>query len=210
MKKLITIFLSISYIITFSQSKIIGNSEQVFSINDTIYFDEFWDISNSKSYNYYRLSQESNLQYKDQNLIEVTDYFKDGQKQMTGYLTQTDSSMKKALFTYYNAKGQITQFRLYDYDLYIDQFPKMLEFANLIDSCNIENKYLIVQFYPKKIRTIGFKNAEMRSIGLWRYYKKNGKYVTANFKHGVDPTVIRYYDKKNRLIRKGYYVRRSK
>jgi hypothetical protein len=86
----------------------------------------------------------------------------------------------------------------------------MLEFANLIDSCNIENKYLKVLFYPKKIKTVGFKSAEMRNIGLWRYYKKNGKYITANFKDGVDPTVIRYYDKKDQLIRKGYYVRRSK
>lgn len=209
MKNYLILILFLFQLQSFSQSSLSKQSIKygnIYQLNEAIYMNENWEIVSSEDYEYYRTSEISDLTYENKPLIKVTDYFKNGNTQMTGYLTQTDSVMRKGLFTYFDSKGRITQLGLFDYDTYIDQYPEMLEYAKLIDTCSIENKYLRVKFYPKKIKAVGFKNSKMRNIGLWRYYKKNGEYFTANFKHGVDPTVIRFYDKKNRLIRKGYYV----
>jgi hypothetical protein len=46
---------------------------------DTIYYDNNWNLSTSKKYKFYRIAKQNS------NIVEVVDYYKSGQIQMSGF-----------------------------------------------------------------------------------------------------------------------------
>jgi len=174
-----------------------------------IYFDKDWNEIPKGKHKYYRTFSISEFDYNGQKLFQINDYYKNGNIQMVGYSTRTDSIDRIGLSTFYNPNGSVYRYTLYKYDSFKDVFPEIDKYVSKIKISDIPNKTLFIKFYPKKIKHIGFRNSDGKRIGIWRYYRKNGKYIVVDFKNGVAPTVLRLYNKEDILIKKGYYLPRA-
>ncbi len=213
MKKAIFIIFSFLIISAFSQNNVSSNKNDSTIIQSQLtkktYFDKDWNEIPKGKHKYYRTLSISEYEYNGQKLYKVKDYYKNGKIQMIGYSSRIDTIDRIGLSTFYNTDGSIYRYNLYEYDTFKDVFPEVKEYVSKIKPCDIPNKTFNVKFYPKKIRYIGYRNSDGKKIGIWRFYKKNGKYVVCNFKNGVQPTVLRLYNKSDQLIKKGYYRPKS-
>lgn len=211
MRKIALLILYIISFYSYSQEEIITPIDVKDSIsnqdllNKVVYLDEDWKEIPKGEHKYFRKFSTSEYKYKGKNLININDYYKNGKIQMTGYSTRIDTIDYIGLSTFYEPNGEIYRYTLYEYDDFKDDFPEMDEYASKIKPCDIPNKSLHIKFFPKKLRFIGYRNSDGKRIGVWRFYKKNGKYMVCDFKNGTSPTVIRLYDKNDLLIKKGYY-----
>lgn len=212
MKTCITILCSLIVLLSFSQNQsedttvlLRESTKYLYNLNEIIYFSEDWEIASNEEYKYYRTSKISVLKYQNIPLIEITDHFKNDEVQMTGYLFDADTNFATGLWSYYESNGKISQYRLYEYETFINEFSHLEAYAKLIEKPDCDNICLHIMFFPKKLKFIGYRRNDGKRIGKWRIYKKNGKYIVCDFKDGKAPTVLRLYDKNDNLIKKGYY-----
>ncbi len=178
------------------------------SIQDTLYYDKDWREATKIDYYYYSTFSKSSIKYLDKELIYVTDHYKNGITQMTGYKTAIESSERIGLYSFYTKKGKLECHRLYKYDKTINDFPVIKEFSSLVKKCNDTNIDFFVSFFPKgEVKEAGYLSAEDISICQWIEYNPIGKkiYYLFEIKNCQKDGAYKMFYSKDKLWKEGFY-----
>lgn len=156
---------------------------------DTVYIDENGGISDSGNYTFYRLFTQIG------DVIKVTDYYKNGEIQMTGGYKDKEFSLPTGPFYYYDRRNRNTYLAVYEPHLY----PYIQAHINKAGSfITTETDSLILYCYYHqngKIKSIGYRSDLCTLQGTWRYFDKKGriKYKIA-YDHNVPEGEYIYYN----------------
>lgn len=164
--------------------------------NDTIYYDKDWKNCEKEERNYYRTFSKSSIKYLDDFLIQVTDHYKNGKIQKTGYVHSFNSDERIGLYTFYRKNGTVKVKELYEFNETIDNFNEIKEYSSLVKQCDSLGKFFHVSFFSKgHINEAGFIS-DCNNICEWIRYNPFGKkiyYTTEYRNNGWDGTKRTYH-----------------
>ncbi len=136
---------------------------------DTVYIEENGSISDSKNYTFYRLYTQIG------DVIKVTDYYKNGEIQMTGGYKDKDFTLPTGPFYYYDRKNRMINLAVYEPHLY----PYIQATINKSGSfVSTDTDSLILYCYYHKngnVKSIGYRSDLCTLQGTWRYFDKKGR-----------------------------------
>jgi antitoxin component YwqK of YwqJK toxin-antitoxin module len=177
---------------------------QSISVNDTLFFDKDWKECSRKEHKFYRTYSTSDLYFEDKKLTQISDFFKNGNYQMTGYVLDGDTINKYGQYTYYDKSHGKKTVSLFKPNIYLNQFPKLQEYTSLIATCDSSIDELYISFLKDgTLYDIGYFDENSKRTCQWykikkgkvyKYYFHNGKYngravrynKHGNIKHEVD------------------------
>jgi antitoxin component YwqK of YwqJK toxin-antitoxin module len=169
------------------------NAQQI----DTIYYDNNWNVSNSKNYKYYRLFVEIDGE------VKVTDYYRNGNIQMTGGYKSVDFKEPTGPFFYYDKKSKLTSLELYEPHLYPQIRAKLNKSEVKIPEIEDLSAILYVTYYKNEtIRTIGYGFDKCTAHGTWLYFTKKGNLMFKYnyFLNEEDGECVWYWDNGKKWI----------
>lgn len=167
-----------------------------FGQTDTIYFNANWKASSKAAHDYYRVTKTS------EGVIILEDYYKNGDKQMSGSILETDESLEAltngesidkysvGVFKYYNQNGSI----YYSVDHNPD--VKKLLNSDKMKSVNIDSLKFEKTFYSNgQVKEEGLFTSEGNEHGKITRYSKDGilTYTTEYDKGVEDGETVYYY-----------------
>ncbi len=123
-----------------------------FSQNDRIYYDENWiEIKSSEKAFYYREIVETN---KD-GVVEVNDFYINGNIQMNGFYSDLESEVKHGHFTFYYKNGNVSYHGDYDKGAKVGKWVEFYESSQKKEEGNYEmmidstTKYFPINYWNK-------------------------------------------------------------
>ena len=140
--------------------------------NDTIFYDKGWNETNANNCKFYR------LYVNIEDVIKVTDYYKNGKIQMTGGYKSLDFKEPTGPFFYYNRKSKLTGLELYEPHLYPIIQAKLNTSGVKIPEIEDLSAILFVTYDKNdKIRVIGYGFDKCTAHGTWLYFNKKGNLI---------------------------------
>jgi TonB family protein len=139
-------------------------------VNDTLYFNSNWEECQKGRHTYYRVIKPNSNGY-----YYLTDYWKNGQKQMTGKYSSLEPEKRVGQFKWFYSDGTIRQIINYDNDKVIGKIKLFkrtgeldIEYCDKIDSLDNSDEMLkkTIDFrkyisdnirYPRKARRKGIQ-----------------------------------------------------
>ncbi len=198
---------------------------------DIIYYDSNWNESSINNYTYYATFFESKIKYNQAFLVKVTDYYKSGEIQMTGYKSSPKSTERIGLFTFYNKNGKLKSKQLYHFNEMHEYFPEIKQYTALVEQCESTNKNFYVSFISKgHVKEAGYFDENNDPIGQWiefngknlyyideykgnrctrterTYFEKNKLWKVKHFEDGMKTGTWKYYDFSGNLKKEKIYV----
>jgi hypothetical protein len=150
---------------------------------DTSYFDKNWNQTTSSNYKFYRIAKQNS------NIVEVADYYRSNQIQMTGAYTSFEFSEEIGPFYYYK-KGKVYHLQLYhpsNYPEILEKFLDQLKYINVLP-----DTFSLNVFFDQRgrIKSVGYRIDECNNYGTWIYFVGNSKFPSSlieyqnNIRHG--------------------------
>lgn len=174
-------------------------------IGDIVYYDENWKETTVGNHTFYRVFTTSHFVFNEEKLIKVTDYYKSGKLQMTGYVSNKDSLDYMGLKTHYKENGNVTGKDLIYYRQSIHAFPGMKDFASIIRPSNIDSITLTVNYRTTRSFSIGYKSKNHERIGQWIFLSSGGAFATVEYKNGKLNGIYQAHNSSNKLKKIGVF-----
>jgi antitoxin component YwqK of YwqJK toxin-antitoxin module len=168
---------------------------------DTIYYDANWIISSCKNYKYYRLYTQIH------DLVQVTDYYKNGKIQMTGSYKSIEFKDRTGPFFYYDEKARLTKLTIYEPLNYPDIIQEINNTGITVPP--VSNAMYFWAYYYKngKIQSLGYSSDQCMMQGTWLYFFENGElFNRVNYLNNLENGESLWYFYNLKPYVKGYYI----
>lgn len=166
---------------------------------DTVYYDKNWKVTTSKRYKYYRVLKQ------ERSSIKVADYYRSGKIQMTGGLKKIDPEQWTGPIFYFDRKGQVTSFELYESSLY-PEFQSNIINQNLNIAKN--DSLTLYGYYYKngKLSSLGYGQDNCFRQGTWWFFYKDGNLkAKENYLNNLLQGEYSYYYENGSILYKGSF-----
>src|SRR5579859_4531292 len=164
---------------------------------DTVFFDAKWKPTNKKSADFFRIDKKENDHWKR------SDFYLQGQLQMTGTLKSTDPEIKEGKFEYYHSNGKLKHTGSFKNDREVGEHRWYTDAGTIEAVENYRDGKLNGAFKEyhsngKLSQETSFKDGLQE--GKTIYYSEDGvKLADGNFKDGDRIGIWAYYDESGKI-----------